>query len=389
MSLTVMVVDDDDFVRGALTRQLTNLGATRVAAAADGDEAVRVLREQGPFDVILLDLMMPSADGIEFLRRLAALGSKADLILTSSLDRKLLETAESLARAHALRVLGVLPKPVRSSTLGELLKKRSQRIAQVQTLEPVSAERLGAALAAGYIVPYFQPKICAKTGVLRSVEALARWVDPVEGLIPPLRFIPVADQHGLIDALTTQISDHALATIGHWNTQGMNTDLEINLSAHSLGDIDLPDRMAVLARQHGVSPERVTFEITESALVGHLSRSLDTLMRLRMKGFHLAVDDFGTGYSTMTQLKLLPLSELKIDLSFVARATRDHEACAIVESCIALAQNFGLISVAEGVEDAETAALLRKLGAALLQGYEISRPLPAEGLLAWWEARVA
>lgn len=388
MSLSVMVVDDDEFVRGTLTRQLTGLGATRVAVASDGNEAARVLREQGPFDLILLDLMMPGADGIEFLRCLSANHDGADLILTSSLDRKLLETAESLARAHALHVLGVLPKPVRSGAIGELLAKRCERIAKRHALAPITPERLSAAMKAGHVVPYFQPKVCARTGEPRSLEALARWEDPLEGLISPARFIATADRHGLMDELTAHISQRAIAAVGRWSEEGLHTNLEINLSALSLEGVDLPDRMIAMARRHGVDPDRVTFEITESALIGHLSQSLDTLTRLRMKGFHLAVDDFGTGYSTLTQLKLLPLSELKIDLSFVSRATTDPDARMIVESCVALARQFGLITVAEGVEDAATAELLKNMGATLLQGFLYSKALPAEQLREWWLERV-
>lgn len=387
MSLSAMVVDDDEFVRSTLKRQMTTLGASRVETAASGDEAAILLREQGPFDVILLDLMMPGSDGIQFLRCLAEMHDSADLILTSSLDRKLLETAESLARAHALHVLGVLPKPVRSSAIGELLAKRCERTARRFSAVPVTVERLAVAMKAGHIVPYFQPKVCAKTGVPSSVEALARWEDPTEGLISPARFIPIADRHGLIDEITAEISRRAMTAVAAWSDQGLYTDLEINLSALSLERIELPDRMISLAAQTGLDPDRITFEITESALIGHLSRSLDTLTRLRMKGFRLAVDDFGTGYSTMSQLKLLPLSELKIDLSFVSRATRDPEARAIVESCVALARQFGLVSVAEGVEDVETASLMGDIGATLLQGFHFSKALPADQLSDWWRAR--
>ncbi|TDU28397.1 EAL domain-containing protein (putative c-di-GMP-specific phosphodiesterase class I) [Panacagrimonas perspica] len=388
MSISAMVVDDDEFVRGTLSRQMSGLGVTRIAAAGDGDEASRILHDQGPFDVILLDLMMPGTDGIEFLRRLAKSHDRADLILTSSLDRKVLETAESLARAHSLHVLGALSKPIRSSALGELLAKRSGRLGNRHAALPITVERLKAALKAGHVVPYFQPKVCSRTGAVRSVEALARWEDPVEGLISPARFLPLADRHGLIDELTVQISTQAFETVGAWREQGLQTDLEINLSALSLEGVELPDRMIALAGRHGVDPDRVIFEITESALIGNLSQSLDTLTRLRLKGFHLAVDDFGTGYSTLTQLKMLPLSELKIDQSFVSHAAGDSEVRAIVESCIALAGQFGLITVAEGVEDDATAGLMKELGATLLQGFRFTCALPATLLQNWWKERL-
>jgi EAL domain-containing protein (putative c-di-GMP-specific phosphodiesterase class I)/ActR/RegA family two-component response regulator len=387
MTLSAMVVDDDELVRGVLRRQMSTLGASPVAVARDGGEAERVLREQGPFDVILLDLMMPGVDGIEFLRSLARNKEAPDLILTSSLDPKLLRTAESLAHAHSLKVLGVLPKPIRTSAIGELLARRNPSFAHGFTVSPVTVERLTTALRAGHVMPQFQPKVCARTGVVKSVEALARWQDPQEGNISPARFIPVAERHHLIDELTMRQAEQSLRVLGRWSAEGFHPDLELNVSALSLERVEMPDQMARLALRHDVDPSRVTFEITESALIGHLSQSLDTLTRLRMKGFHLAVDDFGTGYATLSQLKMLPLSELKIDQSFVSRAVRDAETRAIVESCVALAQQFGLVSVAEGVEDADTASLLREMGATLLQGFLYSPALTESQMLQWWRGR--
>ena len=383
MGFSALVVDDDEFIRQVTARQLMTLGASHVASASDGEEAARVVRENGPFDVILLDLMMPGSDGVQFLRYLADTRCPADLIITSSADRKLLDTVESLAHAHSLSVLGVLAKPARSEAIRDLMARHRRPAARSQPVEAVSAERLAAAVASGHIVPYFQPKLCARTGALRAVEALARWEDAAEGLILPARFIAVAEGDELIDEMTLRISARSFEVLRHWESQGLRLDLAINLSAHSLDRIDLPDRMMALASHHGVAPERVTFEITESVLIGRVTRSLDSLIRLRLKGFHLAIDDFGTGYSTLTQLKLLPLSELKIDQSFVARSTVDPEARAIVESCVGLAQQIGLASVAEGVGDEATATLLRDLGTTLLQGYLYSRPLPHDQMLRW------
>lgn len=383
MGFSALAVDDDEFIRQVTARHLRTLGASRIDTASDGEEAVKVMLENGPFDVILLDLMMPRSDGIQFLRYLADTHDRADLILTSSADRKLLDTVESLARAHALSVLGVLPKPARCEAIGELMARHRPASTRRGPVEAVSAERLAAALAAGHIVPYFEPKLCARTGALRAVEALARWEDGAEGLISPARFIAVAEGAELIDEMTLRISARSFEVLRHWEGRGLRLDLAINLSAQSLDRVDLPDRMMALATRHGLAPERVTFEITESVLIGRLTRSLDSLARLRLNGFHLAIDDFGTGYSTLTQLKLLPLSELKIDQSFVSRATIDPEALAIVESCIGLAQQFGLVSVAEGVEDEATAGLLRDLGVTLLQGYLYSRPMPPDQMLQW------
>ena len=239
----------------------------------------------------------------------------------------------------------------------------------------------------GHVQPFFQPKICARTEAVLSVEALARWLDPVEGLVMPGAFIAVAEQHGMIDALTRQIAGQAFAQLHRWREQGFAPTLQVNLSALSLNRTQTADEMRQLAGEHGIEPAVVTFEITESSLIDHPALALDTLMRLRMMGFRIAVDDFGVGYSSFARLKQLPLSELKIDMAFVARALVDAEARAIVESCVELAIRFGLVSVAEGVEDLATAEYLKGLGVTMLQGNFYLPAQPADALLQWWRDR--
>lgn len=387
MGLSVLVVDDDELLRIVLDAQLRAEGAERVVLAGDGNVAQQRLRDAGPFDLIVLDLLMPEADGVTFLRALAAQHSDAELILTSSLDRKILETAESLARAHELRVLGVLPKPPTPRLLRQLLERRGGRTKPRRAGAEVAPLRLAAALRDGHVQPFFQPKICARTEAVLSVEALARWLDPVEGLVMPGAFIAVAEQHGMIDALTRQIAGQAFAQLHRWREQGFAPTLQVNLSALSLNRTQTADEMRQLAGEHGIEPAVVTFEITESSLIDHPALALDTLMRLRMMGFRIAVDDFGVGYSSFARLKQLPLSELKIDMVFVARALVDAEARAIVESCVELAIRFGLVSVAEGVEDLATAEYLKGLGVTMLQGNFYLPAQPADALLQWWRAR--
>lgn len=381
---SVLIVDDDDFVRAALTHQFQSLGVTRIETAADGQQALSRYHQDGPFDVVLLDLMMPNTDGVELLRRFARMGGQADLILTSGLKRRVLDTAETLAKAHALSVLGVLPKPVKAAALRELLARRGEGQGARQAASEMSAAQISDALERGLIVPHFQPKMCARTGSLVSVEALARWIDPERGAIAPDRFIPAAEKAGLACAIARQITTQSFEAMRSWQALGFFPELEINLSAVSLADLELPDRASELASLYCVDPDRVTFEITESALIDRLADSLDTLTRMRLKGFRLAIDDFGTGYATFTQLKMLPLTELKIDRSFVARLGVDADARSIVQSCLNLATHFKLVSVAEGVEDVDTATQLRDMGATLLQGFLYTKALPADALREWW-----
>lgn len=384
--MKALVVDDDAFVRAALTHQLGALGVGTVHGAADGAEAAGTLRAHGPFDLIVLDLQMPGTDGIELLRMLGSARETADVILTSSLDEKLLRTAGQLAQAHGLRLLGAMQKPITLQALRDLLGRHAGAVAAAPPPAAFSAEQLAQALRNGEIRPYFQPKVRARDGRAVSVEALARWVHPELGVVAPSRFIPLAESAHLIDALTSEIYAQAVAWLPRWDAAGREVTLEINLSATSLTRVTFPDEAGAIAAAANIPCERIVFEITESALVADLARSLDTLTRLRLRGFKLAVDDFGTGHSTFTQLKQLPVSELKIDQSFVGAATRDAEARAIVESSQALARQFRLLSVAEGVEDQATATLMRQLGVDLLQGYLHGRPMPGEQLTAAWRS---
>lgn len=389
MGLSALVVDDDEFVRGTLSQQLSQLGVSHIATAGDGAAAACLLDAKRPFDVILLDLMMPGVDGVQFLRQMGEAHVPSSLIITSSVDQKLLQTVESLALAHGLHVLGTARKPITPSSLRQLLNRLGTATPIHPSMQGLNTAQVAAALANGRVRPHFQPKVDAHSGQVLSVEALARWIEPDGSVIMPGQFIAVAEAHGLIDELTQVIARGAFATLAQWQAEGLSPGLEINLSARSLGALAFPDEMFALTQEFGLDPAHITFELTESALVDDPARSLDTLTRLRLKGFHLAVDDFGTGYATFSQLKALPLSELKIDSSFVGRAHADAEARVIVESCVELAQNFKLISVAEGVEDEDTAAFLRGLNVDLLQGYLYSRPLPAEQLYRWWRARSA
>jgi len=382
--MKALVVDDDAFVRAALNHQLKLLGVQDIFDAGDGAEAASTLRARGPFDLIVLDLQMPGTDGIELLRMLSGIHETADVILTSSLDQKLLGTAAALARAHGLHLLGTVRKPVTLQALRELLARHSADRSTRAVQAAFTAEQLAAALGQRQIRPYFQPKVRATDGKLVSVEALARWIHPELGLVAPARFIPLAESAGLIDELTGSIFSQAIAWLPQWDAAGRKITLEINVSAASLTRVRFPDEATAIAAAVHIPCHRIVFEITESTLMADLARSLDTLSRLRLRGFKLAVDDFGTGHSTFTQLKQLPVSELKFDQSFVGAATRDPEARAIVESSQALARQFRLLSVAEGVEDAPTAELMRELGVDLLQGYHYARPMPGEALPEWW-----
>ena len=231
----------------------------------------------------------------------------------------------------------------------------------------------------------YQPKVSLRDGGLVRVEALVRWDDPELGPVPPSRFVPLAEEHGLIDELTQWGLRTILRQWLDWCAAGLDTCVAFNISALSLQHLDFPDLVERMCRALEVPTDRLVLELTEGA-TQPLIKLIDTLTRFRIKGIGLAIDDFGTGYSSLMQLRQLPFTELKIDQAFVADLDRSRDCRLIVQSIAELAHGLGLTVTAEGVETIEQLRLVRELGADVAQGYLIGAPMPADGLAAWTKA---
>ncbi|MCM8556575.1 EAL domain-containing protein [Sphingomicrobium sediminis] len=231
----------------------------------------------------------------------------------------------------------------------------------------------------------YQPKICLKTGKLVRVEALVRWDDPEFGQVPPSRFVPLAERHGLIDPLTRWGMDAAFHQWHRWRADGIDCGLAFNISAISLKALDFPDLVEAKCEEHLVPPGMLVLELTESA-TQPLANLLDTLTRFRIKGIGLAIDDFGTGYSSLMQLRQLPFSELKIDRFFINDAVENADSRAIVKAMIDLAHALGISATAEGVETSAQLRLMSEMDCDIAQGYRIARPLEPDALPEWLDA---
>jgi EAL domain-containing protein (putative c-di-GMP-specific phosphodiesterase class I) len=230
----------------------------------------------------------------------------------------------------------------------------------------------------------YQPKVLLRDGSLARVEALVRWEDPELGTVEPSRFVPLAEQHGLIDELTHWGLRTILRQWLDWCDGGIDTCIALNISALSLQHLDFPDLVERMCRALDVPTERLVLELTEGA-TQPLIKLMDTLTRFRIKGIGLAIDDFGTGYSSLMQLRHLPFTEVKIDQAFVADVTRSRDCRLIIQAIIELAHGLGLRAIAEGVETVEQLRIVRELGCDLAQGYLIAQPLEPETLAGWKE----
>ncbi len=235
---------------------------------------------------------------------------------------------------------------------------------------------------------YFQPKVDLKNEQSVSLEALARWEHPDHGHIATSRFIHIAENTGLINSLTWWVMEEALRTSCLLQEQGIDLKMAINLSVWNLQDPDIVDHLRRLLEQYRVEPSRIILEITETAMMVNHKRALHTLHQLHDLGIRFSIDDFGTGYSSMAYLKRLPISEVKIDKSFIKSMDRQAGDSSMVRAIIDLSHDLGLTVVGEGVESREIAGMLRELGCDQAQGSYYADALPFDELVTWLENRV-
>lgn len=233
------------------------------------------------------------------------------------------------------------------------------------------------------IVLHYQPKITVENQELAGVEALARWQHPVRGLLSPAEFIPAAESTGLIVPLTLHILDEALSQLAHWWGNGREFPVAVNLSPRSLTEPDFTSSILTILNRHHLPARALELEITEDTLAHDPERAVATLFALHEAGIRISIDDFGTGYSSMRRLRSLPVSELKVDRSFVMGMLSNPGDDVLVRSVVDLGHNLGLTVVAEGVEDAATMQALAHAGCDTVQGYYLARPMPVDLMTDW------
>jgi diguanylate cyclase (GGDEF)-like protein len=268
----------------------------------------------------------------------------------------------------------------------EAKSTQSGRACYVRERDTHSLERLtlagelSRALENGELEAHYQPKADASSGRIVGVEALVRWRHPERGMIPPDQFVAVAEQAGLGRALTRRMLELALTQVKLWREAGLSLHVAVNTTVADLLDTRFPTEVAETLARHGLPPEVLVLEVTENMVLSDPVRIGDVLAQLGELGLGLSLDDFGTGYSSLTHLKSLPVGEVKIDRSFVGRMTSDPVDAAIVKATIRLAHSIGSRVVAEGIEDQTTWSSLVANHCELVQGYALSRPLPAAEL---------
>ncbi len=394
--MRLLVLDDERSIVtlvGAVARDL----GWKVETALDVASFRAALRTHNP-ELVMLDLQLGQSDGIEQLRYLRSENYRGQVILMSGVDARVLAAARQLGESIGLTIRGVMSKPARVGDLRRLLREAAEPLEAdavkakpgagfrpgAQGVELLTATDVGNALASNQMHLALQPLVSASSGKIIKFEALIRWTHPELGIIPPDRFIPLAERdEAVIDRLTTWVVETAVDHHKHFAANFATLPIAVNVSGINLRRLDFPDVVSSFIAERGVSPSALHFEITESVATKDPKATADILTRLRLKGFALAMDDFGTGYSSLEALREMPFSELKIDKSFITNLIESRDSFAIVKSVVGLATHMGLETVAEGVETADVARLLQELGVTCLQGYHISKPLAAPQALDW------
>ncbi len=386
----LLILEDDPTI-GLTIQIIAEASGAAAQLCTAPEEFFETLQSWQPSH-ICTDLNMPDMDGLEVLAELGRRGCTAQVIVSSGVGQRVLDAASRAGTAHGLTMAGVLAKPFVPAALRKLLQAPAAAVLPAPArLQPEPAFRpvvddLVQALARGELTVVYQPKILCCSGALAGLEVLARWRHPVHGLVGPDRFIPLAEEAGLVDRLTLQVLELALAWFIPWRLAAAGREtltLSINLSARSLGQPELVAQLQQRCQRAGMAADRLVFELTETAAMDDPTLALELLTRMRMQGFQLSIDDFGTGYSSMVQLVRLPFSEVKVDRSFVMSAARSEESRAVIRSIVGLGHSLGLRVVAEGVEDETAMAYLKQVGCDEAQGYLIARPMDETALAAW------
>lgn len=383
----VLVVDDSELQRIVACEILRSMGVEKLYEATNGVEALHLLDDKSIApSVILLDLHMPGMDGIELIQQLSLRMPQIAVLIISGADSKLLDTLGSLVTACKMTMLGALAKPLNGKLLKDKLLSYQPKL-QTHTpplpkIKPTAVD-LKRALRLQQIKPFYQPKVAIKSAQVVGFESLARWCDPLKGIVMPGAFIDLASEHGLLKELTLALLDTILSDMNAWNSVGIYPSVSLNIAINLLEDPEFANNIIRSVKNARISPTKILLELTESALMKDHAVSLGNIARLKLHGFGLSIDDYGTGFSSMLQLSHIAFNELKIDRSFICRTSESAHLRNIVQSAIDMGRRLGLVTVAEGVETFEELQILRSMGCDEIQGFFFSKAMPACDVLPW------
>jgi EAL domain-containing protein (putative c-di-GMP-specific phosphodiesterase class I)/ActR/RegA family two-component response regulator len=375
--MRVLVIDDEEDICDIIA-EIATRWKHEVKTLSNAEKTAETLAAFPP-DFVMLDLMMPGTDGVELLRMLAEHAKGAKLCLISGSDARVLNSARRLGSAHGLDVVAALEKPLDIQVLSKLF----EQVAGNKTDATPAPIDMAQAIASGQFMLHYQPVIELSTRRVKGAEALARWSHPHRGMLSPDAFLEQVVNDGLMQALTEVVVKTGVAQAAKWHHAGENLTLSMNVTASTLLDLSLPDRITNLCKEHDLPPEKLILEVTETEAMRDAKRTMDVLLRMRIRNIGVSIDDFGTGHSSLSELQRMPFSEMKIDKSFVLDMINNPDCAVIVKSIIDLGHNLGLKVIAEGIETAQVWRILSEKGCDFAQGFLMGRPMPAKEFDIW------
>lgn len=384
--LHFLIAEGDDAQRRVIIDILHRSGALQITEAPDGHTALRYIsgKFQPAVNVAIIDMSLPGMDALELIRRMGEVQSRAAVIIFGSQTSSVLFSIESMADAFGLNVLAVMTKPLIAGRL-EAVIANHLRPPEVHTerLPTLSFAEVGNGLQGGEFDPYFQPKIELETGRVKGLEMFARWRHPRYGVLGPGSFMPALIENHRIDFLDWAMIEKSVQACRRLHDDGIPISFSVNVDPSTLAHPQFMEQMTACLERHRIMADYITFEMTEKAVLTTTPHFLERLLRLRMKGFGLAIDDYGTGLINLQLLARVPFSELKIDRSFVDGAFRKPAIATVLRSCLGLARSLERRSVAVGVETKQDWDFLQGLGCTYAQGYYIAKPMPVQEFPDW------
>jgi EAL domain-containing protein (putative c-di-GMP-specific phosphodiesterase class I) len=373
--MRLLIIDDEEDICD-LIAEIAGRHGLEARTTSNAEDVHQILAGFTP-EIIMMDLMMPGIDGVELLRLLSEKAKNAKLCLISGSDARVLNSARRLGSAHGLDVVAALEKPLSIQTLNGFF----ERVASGGKTHEGDDHAL--AIASGQFMLYYQPVIEISTRQIKGVEALARWQHPDRGVLLPDKFLEQVTNEGLMQVLTDFVIKTSIRQAGVWYEAGERMTVALNVTASTLLDLSLPDRIADLCKEFRVPHDMLILEVTETEAMRDVTRTMDVLLRMRLRNIGVSIDDFGTGHSSLRELQRMPFSEMKVDRSFVMDMSKNKDSAVIVNSIIDLGRNLGLKVIAEGVEDQRTWEMLREKGCDYAQGFYMGRPMTVAEFAIW------
>jgi diguanylate cyclase (GGDEF)-like protein len=373
----------------AAQRLMSCVRSGDTVARVGGDEFAVLIENAGENAHLIVYQIMEaferpfSADGeVIFMRPSAGLAVAAldDVDLSASALLKQADTAMYAAKRLGGGLQTFSPDMHMSDDRSRLFPASDAQPSRGGLVEVRLLSDLRQAITHRALTVLYQPKVDLQNGRVVGAEALVRWPHPVFGIVQPDQFLPLVRQHGLMRTFTDLILDRALSDAAQWRRLGVDVPVAVNLFPPLVGDVTLPDRIFDALQRHDLPGDSLIIEITEDMLLDDINRTRQVLEALRENSIHVSLDDFGSGYSALTYLRKLPIDEVKVDYDLISNVLTDQRADAIVRAVIDLAHAIGVTTVAEGVENAETAAWLRARGCEVAQGILYSPPIKAPAM---------